>query len=84
MWRRATQAAAYLAGNARERDPNPKQVPRASEPEDPTDVEGPITDMGNRSPDQGGAKRQKLVRGTRRRFGDGQGRSNSRKRQITT
>jgi len=39
-----------------------KGVRRARElPEDPTNVEGLITDIEYRSPNQGGAKHQKLV-----------------------
>ena len=74
-----TQAALYLAGNARERDPNPLR--RAREPEDPTNVEGPITDVGIGRP-------TRVARGVRgssryktpiRRRTDRGGRNNSRK-----
>jgi len=63
-----TQAALYLAGNARERDPNPLR--RAREPEDPTNVEGPITDVGIGRP----TRVARGVRGSSRyktRFDDG-------------
>jgi len=71
----------YLAGNARERDPNPKRLRRAREPEDPTNVEGPITDVGIGRPTRvaRGVRGSSRYKTTIRRRTDRGGRNNSRK-----
>jgi len=55
----------------------PEGVRRARElPEDPTNVEGPITDIEYRSPNQGDAKHQKLIVQDDHSTLDGHGRKN--------